>query len=103
CGRRLASQAAIVPPTPPTGLGVIPLPAEFPGDAGVAARLSRPEAAQLSFDPPKREEEGPVCPTCSSRNPPGNRFCVSCGSPPSPATTCTTAAAGGGVAERGEV
>jgi pSer/pThr/pTyr-binding forkhead associated (FHA) protein len=79
CGRRLASQAAIVPPTPPTGLGVIPLPAEFPGDAGVAQRLSRPEAPQFTFDPP-REDEGPVCPACNSRNPVGNRFCVSCGS-----------------------
>ncbi len=78
CGRRLASQGAIVPPTPPTGLGVIPLPAEFPGEAGVAARLSRPEAPQFSFEPP-REDEGPVCPTCSARNPAGNRFCVSCG------------------------
>ena len=79
CGRRLASQAGIVPPTPPTGLGVIPLPVEFPADGGAGARMQRPEAPQFTFDPP-REDEGPVCPTCSARNPAGNRFCVSCGS-----------------------
>jgi pSer/pThr/pTyr-binding forkhead associated (FHA) protein len=39
---------------------------------------SRPEAPAFSFD--ARDEEGPVCTTCSTRNPVANRFCVSCGS-----------------------
>ena len=69
-----------MPPTPPTGLGVIPLPAAFSNEPGTG-RHSRPEAPQFSFEPPQqREEEGPVCPTCSARNPVGNRFCVACGS-----------------------
>jgi pSer/pThr/pTyr-binding forkhead associated (FHA) protein len=39
---------------------------------------ARPEAPAFSFDP--RDEEGPICATCSTRNPVTNRFCVSCGS-----------------------
>jgi hypothetical protein len=41
CGRRLASQAGIVPPTPPTGLGVIPQPVSNErGSQDVATRGS---------------------------------------------------------------
>jgi len=68
-----------VPPTPPTGLGVIPLPADFPEDDGAEGRMKRPEAPQFAFEPP-RADEGPSCPNCGSRNPLGNRFCVTCGS-----------------------
>ena len=39
---------------------------------------SRPEAPAFSFE--SRDEEGPICATCSTRNPVANRFCVSCGS-----------------------
>ncbi|HMJ53123.1 MAG TPA: FHA domain-containing protein [Polyangiaceae bacterium] len=77
CGRRLASPAGLVPPTPPVGLGVVSLPAEYGAEPGMGAR-SRPEAPAFSFD--ARDEEGPICTTCSTRNPGTNRFCVSCGS-----------------------
>jgi len=65
----------------------VPLPAEYGAEAGLGAR-SRPEAPAFSFD--TRDEEGPVCTTCSTHNPVGNRFCVSCGSrlpAPSPIVT----------------
>jgi pSer/pThr/pTyr-binding forkhead associated (FHA) protein len=39
---------------------------------------SRPEAPAFSFD--SRDEDGPICATCSTKNPVANRFCVSCGS-----------------------
>jgi pSer/pThr/pTyr-binding forkhead associated (FHA) protein len=37
--------------------------------------MTRPEAPALSFDP----DEPPTCSGCGTRNPTGNRFCVSCG------------------------
>ncbi len=46
--------------------------------------MVRPEAPAFAFDPPRGTDEGPVCSTCSTRNPVGNRFCVSCGSRLSP-------------------
>jgi pSer/pThr/pTyr-binding forkhead associated (FHA) protein len=79
CGRRLVSQAAVVPPTPPTGLGIVPIPAEQAAEAPPASRMSRPEAPTFSFDSPLDQGEGAPCPMCSARNPPGNRFCVACG------------------------
>ena len=66
-----------MPPTPPVGLGVVPLPGEYAAEPGLGGR-SRPEAPAFSFD--SRDEEGPICATCSTRNPVANRFCVSCGS-----------------------
>jgi len=77
CGRRLASPAGLVPPTPPVGLGVVPLPGEYNAEPAAGGRL-RPEAPAFSFE--SRDEEGPICATCSTRNPVANRFCVSCGS-----------------------
>lgn len=86
CGRRLASPAGLVPPTPPVGLGVVPLPGDYGAEPGMGGR-SRPEAPAFSFE--SRDEEGPICGTCSTRNPVANRFCVSCGSrlPASPVVT----------------
>ncbi|HMI84905.1 MAG TPA: FHA domain-containing protein [Polyangiaceae bacterium] len=87
CGRRLASPAGLVPPTPPVGLGVVSLPGDYGAEAGLGGR-SRPEAPAFSFE--SREEEGPTCTVCSTRNPVANRFCVSCGSrlpAPGPAVT----------------
>jgi len=43
--------------------------------------MTRPEAPALSFDP----DEPPTCTGCGTRNPAGNRFCVSCGARLSPA------------------
>jgi pSer/pThr/pTyr-binding forkhead associated (FHA) protein len=76
CGRRLASPAGLVPPTPPIGLGVVPLPAEYGAEPAMGGR-SRPEAPAFTFE--SRDEEGPICTSCSTRNPVANRFCVSCG------------------------
>jgi pSer/pThr/pTyr-binding forkhead associated (FHA) protein len=58
-------------------LGVVPLPVEYGVEPGMGGR-SRPEAPAFTFD--SRDEEGPICTTCSTRNPVANRFCVSCGS-----------------------
>ena len=77
CGRRLASPAGLVPPTPPVGLGVVPLPADYSAEAAMGGH-SRPEAPAFSFE--SHDDEGPICTTCSTRNPVTNRFCVSCGS-----------------------
>jgi pSer/pThr/pTyr-binding forkhead associated (FHA) protein len=66
CGRRLASPVAVVPPTPPVGLGVVPI------------HGGRPAAPPLDLAPPR--EEAILCATCGARNPEGHRFCVSCGS-----------------------
>jgi len=80
CGRRLVSQAAVVPPTPPTGLGVVPVVAEATADAPPGGRIMpRPEAPAFSFESSREDGEGVACPMCSTRNPPGNRFCVACG------------------------
>jgi pSer/pThr/pTyr-binding forkhead associated (FHA) protein len=76
CGRRLVSQAAVVPPTPPTGL--VPVAAEATAEAP-GGRMSRPEAPAFSFESAREDGEGVACPMCSTRNPPGNRFCVACG------------------------
>ena len=56
CGRRLASPAGLVPPTPPVGLGVVPLPGDYGAEAAMGGR-SRPEAPAFSFE--SRDEEGP--------------------------------------------
>jgi pSer/pThr/pTyr-binding forkhead associated (FHA) protein len=85
CGRRLVSQAAVVPPTPPTGLGIVPVPVpvavsgEQALDGPAQGRLSRPEAPTFSFDSLNDPGDGVPCPMCATRNPPGNRFCVACG------------------------
>jgi len=79
CGRRLVSQAAVVPPTPATGLGVVPVAAEATAEVPAGARMSRPEAPAFSFDSAREGGDGVACPMCSTRNPPGNRFCVACG------------------------
>jgi pSer/pThr/pTyr-binding forkhead associated (FHA) protein len=42
--------------------------------------MSRPEAPTFSFDDGGNDAaDGTACPMCSTRNPPGNRFCVACG------------------------
>lgn len=133
CGRRLkAREQRAVPPTPPTGLPRVELPATAPQPALTSqpapaqepataaadpssrepravstparspARL-RPEAPLFSFTPaaaakagappaPEPERDAadslPVtvavrtpCPSCEAENPPGYRFCVTCGAP----------------------
>ena len=77
CGRRLTSQAGMVPPTPPAGLGTVVLPGEFATDPARHGRPSR--GAWIRLRPPREEPHGPVCPACSTQNPETNRFCVSCG------------------------
>jgi pSer/pThr/pTyr-binding forkhead associated (FHA) protein len=75
CGRRLAAAAAVVPPTPPAGLGVVDVRG---ANAAAQSRLSRPPAPDIHF----RVAEEPAdvtCAMCGTRNPAGYSFCVSCG------------------------
>jgi pSer/pThr/pTyr-binding forkhead associated (FHA) protein len=74
-------------------LGVVPLPAEYGAEPAMGGR-SRPEAPAFTFE--SRDEEGPICTSCSTRNPVANRFCVSCGARLPAANPLVTQAVGQG-------
>ncbi|MFO0755542.1 MAG: FHA domain-containing protein [Byssovorax sp.] len=89
CGRRLRAQR-VVPPTPPSGLPKVELPAAAPAPAPVREtpvppgppsqrRGSRPEAPAFSFGQGPVEPVPVLCGACHSSNPPSYRFCVTCG------------------------
>jgi pSer/pThr/pTyr-binding forkhead associated (FHA) protein len=75
CGRRLTAAAAVVPPTPPAGLGMVDV---HGAHAAAQPRMSRPPAPDVHFRVPADPSQT-VCPVCSTRNPAGYSFCVSCG------------------------
>jgi pSer/pThr/pTyr-binding forkhead associated (FHA) protein len=80
-----------VPPTPPSGLPRVDLPAPAPTSErsaadeadGIAARQKRPEAPAWSFGPPSDPQASKKavgeCPVCQSENPINYRFCACCG------------------------
>lgn len=92
CGRRLAQPVPIAPPTPPVGLPLVAPPIEPSPAAGARSGGLRPEAPAFSFGP-SRDEEGPICTSCGTRNPLGTRFCVACGAKAEAAPAVAHAAA----------